>query len=957
LSCLGVAGYSQDPVYRIINNNDGLPSNSVYNVLQDKQGFIWLGHDKGISRYDGKIFKQFKTSTQQGRSLSNLMEGTNGIWCQDFAGNFYMIKGDSLIRESRIKHEGVYATSAIINKNQLLSIVGQNMQTLNLETGEYLTVKADNDFGMAVNYEKTGATFIDDNSIWFFDGKSKKEVSSIKARPNDMFFFRKFGGEYYGVSKNSYPVIFSFSNNSFNPLPLLGPGLFVQDVNIIDDLLWISTSSGAWCFDLNMKPAYNGHCFFAGKSISKIIKDREGNYWFCTLDNGVLFVPDLNSRLYKYENESITALLPSANRQDVFTGTSNNRILAFDDYQKIFLPLFKEPANHEVLSILEDPQTNWLLFASDRIAMLRNKNKYFEVFCAGKDFTIINNELYGLAHSGGISVLSRNGATSPSVPVWLQQEGVSWQNRQYQLIANFVRGRCVAFNPADSFLYGGTVSGLYYFSPSQKGKITFTGKDIYASQIVVTDKKVYVATYTDGLFEITNGTAASPVVSKGKPISKTIYKLFKSDDWLWLLGDGVLQRYDEDKNELIEFTHADGLPRAEMKDIAVLNGSLYVATTDGLAVLNEYSASENAIAPLLVINKLLVNSVERDWTKRLSLSNRENNIEIDFSLLSYKGGDSLRIEYKINDGNWQQLAPGARTLNLLSLSAGTYLLQVKGYNEDGVATDKPAELSFTIAAPFYKQGWFFTSIVLLAMALVYLYFRWRLNNEKKRAELISTKARLEQELHQSMLSSIKSQMNPHFLFNALNTVQSYIYTNDKENASQYLGKFSELTRMILDMSNKERVSLADEIKALQLYLDLEKQRFEDKLHYSFEVDKSVSTETMEIPSMLIQPYIENAIKHGLMHLKNQWKLYISFKKIGNNIQVTVDDNGVGRKASEIINRQKFKKHEPFSTNANQKRLDILNKGLDKAIALQVVDKEDEHGHATGTTVTLTIPLL
>ena len=206
-----------------------------------------------------------------------------------------------------------------------------------------------------------------------------------------------------------------------------------------------------------------------------------------------------------------------------------------------------------------------------------------------------------------------------------------------------------------------------------------------------------------------------------------------------------------------------------------------------------------------------------------------------------------------------------------------------------------------------------------------------------------------------MLSSIKSQMNPHFIFNALNTVQSYIYTNNKENASLYLGKFSELTRNILDMSNKEKVTLAEEIRALQLYVELEQLRFEDKLSYSFDIDKNISTETITIPSMLIQPYVENAIKHGLMHQKDLWKLLISFSLKDNSIEVIIDDNGVGRKASEAINKQRNKNHNSFATAANEKRLDILNKGLEKSISLFCIDKIDQNGYAKGTTMILNIP--
>jgi LytS/YehU family sensor histidine kinase len=163
--------------------------------------------------------------------------------------------------------------------------------------------------------------------------------------------------------------------------------------------------------------------------------------------------------------------------------------------------------------------------------------------------------------------------------------------------------------------------------------------------------------------------------------------------------------------------------------------------------------------------------------------------------------------------------------------------------------------------------------------------------------------------------------------------------------------------MILDMSTKDMVPLSEEIRALTLYLELEQLRFDDKLMYEFVVDTSISTETTYIHSMLIQPYVENAIKHGLLHKKDNWKLLLKFSKKGNAIEITVDDNGIGRQKSEELNKLKLRRHQSFATNANQTRLEILNKGLKNSIALHIVDKVDDRGQPAGTTVVLTIPLL
>jgi LytS/YehU family sensor histidine kinase len=245
----------------------------------------------------------------------------------------------------------------------------------------------------------------------------------------------------------------------------------------------------------------------------------------------------------------------------------------------------------------------------------------------------------------------------------------------------------------------------------------------------------------------------------------------------------------------------------------------------------------------------------------------------------------------------------------------------------------------------------------LFIAIIYLLVKNEFKKQRIKQQFETEKNKLEKELQQSTLASIKSQMNPHFLFNALNTIQSYIYQNDKQNASQYLGKFSELTRMILEMSNREKVSLTEEIKALKLYLELEQLRFEEKLKHEIVVAKTVDEEMIHIPSMLIQPYVENAIKHGLLHKKDNWLLHILFERKENTLVVTVDDNGIGRKRSQELQKLKLKQHQSFAMSANEKRLNILNKGLEKPIALQIIDKTNDSGEACGTTVILNIPIL
>jgi hypothetical protein len=438
-------------------------------------------------------------------------------------------------------------------------------------------------------------------------------------------------------------------------------------------------------------------------------------------------------------------------------------------------------------------------------------------------------------------------------------------------------------------------------------------------------------------------------------MAKSIYKLQVHGPEVWMLADDAVLKYHRNKKTMQVYSVADGLPKAEYKDMRWLNGQLYLATTDGLVQFDAQMPADNVVPPAMAINQVLVNGEPVAMQQPLRLASHQNNLSIGFAVLAYKNINEQKVTYRINNQPWQPLETGVRSLYLSALAPGKYELQIQASNEDGVPAIKPLSLSFSIQVPLYRQWWFLLLMSMLAVAAVYVYFKLKLSREKKENAFRTQQMQLEQELQKSKLVSIKSQMNPHFFFNALNTIQSYIYTNDKLQAANYLNQFSELTRMVLDMSNKDLIALSDELKALQLYLDLEALRFEGKLHYTLSVAENVQPDLHWLPPMLIQPYVENAIKHGLLHSKNKWELLVHFSMGTNGLIVLIDDNGVGRKKSEQLNAHRYRQHESFAMSANAKRLEILNKGLTNVISIQITDKYDSLGMAAGTTVELHVP--
>ncbi len=231
---------------------------------------------------------------------------------------------------------------------------------------------------------------------------------------------------------------------------------------------------------------------------------------------------------------------------------------------------------------------------------------------------------------------------------------------------------------------------------------------------------------------------------------------------------------------------------------------------------------------------------------------------------------------------------------------------------------------------------------------------WYWNRRRLKLQLVTEQS--ENAIKLSELRALRSQMNPHFIFNALNSIQEYILSNDKTLASSYLVKFSRLIRMYLEHSRVLEISIAEEIKALKLYLFLEKSRMDNELHYTIDIDEKLDINQNILPPLFIQPYVENAIKHGLLHKKGRKELGISFShdNVYNALDISIKDNGIGMEASKKYNRNR--RYKPFATDANVHRLELINFKRIKKISLKFIDLNGGNNEVNGTEVRIRIPL-
>jgi LytS/YehU family sensor histidine kinase len=250
---------------------------------------------------------------------------------------------------------------------------------------------------------------------------------------------------------------------------------------------------------------------------------------------------------------------------------------------------------------------------------------------------------------------------------------------------------------------------------------------------------------------------------------------------------------------------------------------------------------------------------------------------------------------------------------------------------------------------WYSQSWFLVTAVCLLAFIAFLVFRYFLSSSRKNALAKVRIADLER-------SALQAQMNPHFIFNSLNSIQSYIANNENEKASRYLAKFSRLVRATLNNSRSGKISLDEEIEAVTHYLELEKMRFKEKFDYDITIDDDIVTSEIQLPPMLIQPYLENAIIHGLAQTRSKGRISLYYLLIGNYLVVTVTDNGIGIEQSKKLKEGNTSLHKSVGMTITQKRLEMLDEG-NRDNKVKIEEVKDRLDEVIGTKVEVKIRVL
>jgi hypothetical protein len=405
---------------------------------------------------------------------------------------------------------------------------------------------------------------------------------------------------------------------------------------------------------------------------------------------------------------------------------------------------------------------------------------------------------------------------------------------------------------------------------------------------------------------------------------------------------------------LKNYKAVNGIASNEINGLAKHNDSLWVATSAGLTVFSERNISTSVVRPPVYVTGIKVNNQDTALRERYVLPSVSNNIKIDFVGISYRSAGMTKYNYKMDgiDPEWN--TTGYRSVQYPSLPPGDYAFSVYAVAADGIRSLQPATVHFTVFPPWYRTWWFVLGSIIVSGSLVTFLIYRRLRQIRLRE---GEKTELNRRAADMELKALRAQMNPHFIFNAMNSIQNFIIRNESESAHRYLSKFSKLIRNVLDNSKNKLVPLEQELETLELYLELESLRFEHKFTYAFIIDPSIDMNFAEIPSMLIQPYVENAIWHGLLHRPENGKITISMTLTENDIiRCMIEDNGVGRRRSQELKKNMVRTHKSVGMEVTRERLEIINKTSNSDLSVHVTDLYDDAGNPCGTRVIIYIPV-
>lgn len=992
--------YSQEKqqfCYTLFGEHQGLDISFIYSATQDDNNQMWFGTLKGLYTYDNKRFTKYSpVDIEKKKQLENVLYGvyfdkkTKLIWCSSLETVMIFDPLKKTFETPKINSKDLQE----LEKNQPFIFYRDSKNTMWFGTQKNGLAYLDESTKKVIYiipketplYSKISDINEDnEGNIWFTNSSGINQYTSKgvithknpytnlngaieydknkdvfwMCSPRDGLF--KFDLKLHQFTQYKYTSFYNgkFLNNGiFHSFTFLNPDELLLESNVI-----FNTKSGTFKLvstdnlDYDAKPNH----------IENTFKDSEGNIWFCSY-NGLYQLAAQNCH-----NNTLRV----SNPENDF-GIEVIQTIAIGNHLYYWCYEYSGLITYDIIN-----KTKTNLPISNVSGATITSTAYNKL----NSIIVSTNK--------GLFEFNINTKNWTKIPL-----NTTWEN---QIINTFIDKKNRLWLTVDNI-------GLFVnSSDANKWQKTIDFKDYktqFISPIAEDNLNQIWCVSSKGIFSVNTINFKitqffGKVHENAKPIESVNFLACDSKNHIWFSDNtnGLSELYFESNKTIIN-NHSLNPEFGQLYSFAngifIDNNLLWVSTYEGLCCVDLNTKKIKSILKKQQglssngfnrhITKIKEQLVIVDWSlfnflnlqEYQFLQSKPNIILTEFKvgnqIISYLNSDKFELPF--NDGNislnigstgycngkqnkhFYQLIGLDKTaqemkhnylLSYTGLAPGNYTLKLWAENANGISSEIK-EIRIVVKPPFYKTIWFILLITIGLLGIVYFIYKQRVNSIKKESKL---KEEFSKKIAETEMNALRAQMNPHFMFNALNSIQKFILHNETKQASQYLTRFSRLIRLILEQSKSNLIQLQDEIELLNIYTDLEKMRFKQSFDFIVEYN-NIDPFNVQIPPMIIQPIIENAIWHGLLHKNEKGEVKLSFLSNDNKtLIIEIKDNGIGRKAAMELKSKNANKDRSFGISIIKDRLMGLN---NEQYNIHFIDLE-ENGIATGTMVRIQLPYI
>lgn len=1024
--------------------DDGLPHDIGYQMIEDDQGYLWIGTDNGLARFDGNKFRTFGDEAGLTNPYAIDMTIPNG---KDFFigtwGNGIFKKNKDTIYHLPIKlpsqkiarvnsldenfleiwtKNGFTETGYHTYVKKRYDIVKKKVERVlfyKTENSYYKSVEEKVQIENKIHTDSSNTKFIDQNETrWVISPSVKtKDQNEIYFTSEGIFkttpqtpsielnkpysFYKEFPDEIWKATNTKIlePFDERLKNITINSLvedhkggfwlstqgkiyylgedgtlrsyPASSPTLSPFDLTIWQDkyIAFFNFEDRSKLFLLEMEGGQIhevSHQLGLSTTISDIFLDKEENLWMTTDGSGLFCIKPFSIRNFAkeegLENSFIYDLLETKDGT-IYVATKKGLYFYGDEqWVKINHPLVDSdlhggieinPTGNLILGTGADfKKIIELEIPSRRINILKGgylgrtfyldgKNRIWSI----KIFDLFN-KLYKANRTEELALIYKE-------KNWKKGFSKAFLTKFFD-IQEIRNDHFTALEINESTILMGTSRGLFevvgdslkHYS-KEDGLPSTVVHDIVKSE----DGRIWIAT-EKGVC-IKNGNQFLPVSTDGLLSLQARKLLFDHKGQLWVGTPSGLHYFVQPEETWIPITKHMGLIA---NDVTALyedsKQRLWIGTSRGMSMLPNKEKQKRLTPPPVSIEKVYINNQLHQKISEINKIPFKSTLQVEYNAISLQSAKGLIFRYRLNlKENWQ--TTGSRSIALFDLADGKYDFQIQAKRPNSIWSNSSV-ISFIVKPPWYRSFWFILLAGFGIFVFSQLLFLNRIRSERAKIEV---EVQLKEEMAQLEMKALQAQMNPHFIFNAMNSIMDFVMSEDKYSANQYLAKFSKLMRLFLDASKANYNSLAEELELITLYVELEKLRFKDKFDFKIIYNEKLPIDLLEIPSILIQPFVENSIHHGLNLKEDKGKLEMRISKNNQVLKIEIEDDGVGRTAALKAKELSLKSYKSRGTQIVQDKIALLNKRQGDQYSVETIDLKDHAGRPAGTKVILRISIL